>query len=174
MMILSTFITTGGVHGRIVRVDDLESPATLLVWVLLRTLDSFLWGSYPATCSLLNISGSTRVPAHAWNNAQSVTWGFPQLAELEHHQPLQHWCDIKLNKKKHLWHVWYLSAVLFEMDNHSLKQQLISPQLYNKVLLNLMVIPLLTLVFQLLVLKWIHPGHMSHSLTKTAPKMLHH
>jgi hypothetical protein len=38
-------------------------------------LDSFMWGSYPA--SLRNVGGSTQVPVSAWNNARKGTRGFP-------------------------------------------------------------------------------------------------
>jgi Flp pilus assembly protein TadB len=44
-------------------------------------LDSFMWGSYPA--SLRNVAGSTRVPVGAWNNAQRGTWGLPLPVKLE-------------------------------------------------------------------------------------------
>ena len=33
--------------------------------------DSFMWGNYPT--SLRNVSGSTRLTAHAWNNARKGT-----------------------------------------------------------------------------------------------------
>ena len=40
------------------------------VWILPRTLNSFMWGSYPA------LFRSTLVPACAWNNAQKRTFPF--------------------------------------------------------------------------------------------------
>ena len=53
-----------GVLGQVVRVVYLESP--LYVWIPSGTLDSLIWGSYPA--SLRNIDGSTQMPTRAWNN----------------------------------------------------------------------------------------------------------
>jgi hypothetical protein len=47
-------------------------------------LDSFMWGSYPA--SLRNVGGSTRVPVRAWSNAQKRTWGLPPPVKLERRQ----------------------------------------------------------------------------------------
>ena len=43
-------------------------PSPLWVWIPLGILDSFMWGSYPA--SLQNVSGSTLVPTCTWNNAR--------------------------------------------------------------------------------------------------------
>jgi hypothetical protein len=45
------------------------------------TLDSFMWGSYPA--SLRNVGGSTQVPIRAWNNARWGTRGLPPPVKLE-------------------------------------------------------------------------------------------
>jgi hypothetical protein len=42
-----------------------------------------MWGSYAA--SLLNVSGSTQVPASAWKNAQSGKTGLPPHIKLEGH-----------------------------------------------------------------------------------------
>ena len=43
-----------------------------------RLLDSFMWGSYPA--SLRNVGVSTQVLVRAWNNSLRGTWGLPPLA----------------------------------------------------------------------------------------------
>jgi hypothetical protein len=45
------------------------------------TLESFLWGSYPA--SLRIVGGSIQVPVRAWNNARKGTWGLPPPVKLE-------------------------------------------------------------------------------------------
>ena len=45
-----------GVHSRWLRIT---CHSLLCVWIPPGTLDSFMWGSYPA--SLLNVSGSTQV-----------------------------------------------------------------------------------------------------------------
>jgi hypothetical protein len=54
---------------------------SLWVQILTGTLDSFMWGSYPA--SLRNVGGSTQVPVRAWNNARRGTWGLPPPVKLE-------------------------------------------------------------------------------------------
>ena len=41
--------------------------------ILLMTLDSFMWGSYPA--SLWNVGGSTQLPTFVWNNAWGTSEG---------------------------------------------------------------------------------------------------
>jgi hypothetical protein len=56
-------------------------PSLLWVRILTWTLDSFMWGSYPA--SLRNVGGSTQVPVRAWNNAWKGTWGRPPPVKLE-------------------------------------------------------------------------------------------
>jgi hypothetical protein len=56
-------------------------PSSLWVRIQTGTLDSFMWGSYPA--SLRNVSGSTQVPIRAWNNARKGTWGLPPPVRLE-------------------------------------------------------------------------------------------
>jgi hypothetical protein len=53
------------------------------VWIPPGALDSFMWGSYPA--SLWNVGGSTQVSFRAWN-AWKGTWGLPQPVKLESHQ----------------------------------------------------------------------------------------
>jgi hypothetical protein len=50
-------------------------PSPLWVRIPTGTLDSFMWGSYPA--SLRNVGGSTQVPVRAWKNARKGTWGLP-------------------------------------------------------------------------------------------------
>jgi hypothetical protein len=57
------------------------SPSPLWVRIPTGTLDSFMWGSYPA--SLRNVGGSTQVPVRAWNNARKGTWGLPPPVKLE-------------------------------------------------------------------------------------------
>jgi hypothetical protein len=62
------------VPGQVVKVIDFKLLAPhCCVWVQIpsETLNSFLWGSYPARS--WNVSGSTQVPIHAWNNAQYLT-----------------------------------------------------------------------------------------------------
>ena len=43
--------------------------------ILPGTLESFIWGSYPA--SLQNVSGSTQVPFYACNSVWRSSWGLP-------------------------------------------------------------------------------------------------
>jgi hypothetical protein len=57
-----------GVRDRVVRIPT-------------GTLDSFMWGSYPA--SLRNVGGSTQVPVCAWNNPRKDTWDIPPPVKLE-------------------------------------------------------------------------------------------
>ena len=72
----------GGVHGRVVRVVDLESLVPHHCgFESQQGLDSFMWGSHPA--SLRNVGGSTQVPTCAWNNAQRGTWGLPPPVKME-------------------------------------------------------------------------------------------
>jgi hypothetical protein len=64
------------------------------------TLDSFMWGSYPA--SLRNVGGSTRVPVHAWNNARKGVWGLPPQVKLERRHmtsTMSVWRKTQLNKQ---------------------------------------------------------------------------
>ena len=65
----------GGVHGRVVRVVDLESLAPHRCGL---ESNSFMWRSYPA--SLGNVE-----PACAWNNARRGSWGLPPPVKLESH-----------------------------------------------------------------------------------------
>ena len=64
-----------------------------------RTLDSFIWGNYPA--KLRDICCSTHVPICAWNNSGwGVIWGLPPPVRLEsRHITLQCWFNIKSNQK---------------------------------------------------------------------------
>jgi hypothetical protein len=57
-------------------------PSPLWARIPTGTLDSFMWGSYPA--SLRNVGVSTQVPVRAWNNARKGTWGLPPPVKLEH------------------------------------------------------------------------------------------
>jgi hypothetical protein len=66
------------VLGRVVKVVDFKPLAPQSCT---DTLDSFMWGSYPA--SLRNVGGSTQVPVRAWNNARKGTWGPPPPVKLE-------------------------------------------------------------------------------------------
>ena len=65
------------------------------------TLDSFMWGSYPA--SLQNFGGSSQLPACACINTRRDTWGLPPSVKWESlKKSLQHCCSIKLNQTKKL------------------------------------------------------------------------
>jgi hypothetical protein len=55
------------------------------------TMDSFMWGSYPA--SVRNVVASTQVPVPAWNNARKGTWGLPPPVKLECRRMCR--CDVK-------------------------------------------------------------------------------
>ena len=72
-----------GVSGRVFKVTDLRitCPSSVWVWIPSGTLESFMWGSYPA--SLWNVGGTTQVPACAWNNARRGTWSLPPQEKLE-------------------------------------------------------------------------------------------
>jgi hypothetical protein len=82
--IISLFHLLWGVRGRVVKVVDFKPttcPSPLWVGIPTWTLDSFMWGSYPA--SLRNVGGSTQVPVRAWNKARTGTWGLPPPVKLE-------------------------------------------------------------------------------------------
>jgi hypothetical protein len=66
-----------GIRGQGVQTTCL-SP--MWVQILTGTLDSLMWGSYPA--SLWIVNGSTQVPIPAWNNERKVTWGLSPLEKL--------------------------------------------------------------------------------------------
>jgi hypothetical protein len=68
---------------RKVQKDDINALFALpdLVLIPTRTLDSLMWGSYPA--SLRNVVGSTQVPVPAWNNARKGTWRFSPPVKLK-------------------------------------------------------------------------------------------
>jgi hypothetical protein len=53
----------------------------LWFWIPTGTLDSFMWGSYPA--SLWTVGYSTQVPVRAWNKAWKGTWSLPPPIKLE-------------------------------------------------------------------------------------------
>ena len=73
----------GGVRGLVVSVVRITCPSPLWVRIPSGTLDSFMWGSYPA--GLRNFGGCTQVPARAWNNAGRGTWVLPPPVKLECH-----------------------------------------------------------------------------------------
>ena len=60
---------------------SITCPSPSWVRIMLGSLDSFMWGNYPAT--LQNVGGSTQVLARAWNNARRGTWGLPPRWKLE-------------------------------------------------------------------------------------------
>ena len=68
-----------GLRGWVVKVVGLESlplcPRLLWVRIPLRTLDSFMWGSYPG--SLWNVCSPIQVPDRALNKAWRDRWGLP-------------------------------------------------------------------------------------------------
>jgi hypothetical protein len=61
--------------------NTVTCPSLLWFRIPTGTLDSFMWGSCPA--SLQNVSGSTQVPVCAWNNAWKNIWGLPPPVKLE-------------------------------------------------------------------------------------------
>jgi hypothetical protein len=54
-----------------------------LILTLTGTLDSFMWGKYPA--NLWKVGCSTLVPVCAWIIVQKGIWGLPLLVKLECH-----------------------------------------------------------------------------------------
>jgi hypothetical protein len=73
----------------------------LLVRIPTRTLNYFMWGSYPA--SLRNVGGSTQVPVHAWNNARKGTWGLSPSKLKRRDKPILFRCDVKPNKNTYVY-----------------------------------------------------------------------
>jgi hypothetical protein len=71
-----------GVRGRVVKFVDFKPLALTAVGSNpYRDLDSFMWGTYPA--SLRKVGGPTELPIRAWNNAQRGTCGVPSWVKLE-------------------------------------------------------------------------------------------
>jgi hypothetical protein len=71
------------------------------------TLDSFMWGSYPA--SLRNVGCSTQVPVRVWNNARNGTWGLPPPVKLERRHmtyTVTVWRKPQLNKQTNKLKSW--------------------------------------------------------------------
>jgi predicted phosphoadenosine phosphosulfate sulfurtransferase len=77
-------------------------PLTVWVRIPTKTLDSFMWVSYPA--SIRNVSSSTQVPVRAWNNARKGTWGLPPPVKLERRDltyTMSMWRKIQNKQTKH-------------------------------------------------------------------------